>query len=58
MQIHKLYVTAEEVEKEKDRDDSKDNRPLGISVNKEDQNNDNNEGLVSVAHYIMAHYAK
>ncbi len=51
---YELYVTAGEVEKEKDRGD----RPSGMSVNKEYGNNDNNEGLVAVAHYIMAHYAK
>ncbi len=51
---YELYVTAEEVEKEIDRGD----RPSGMSVNKEDGNNDNNEGLVAVAHYIMVHYAK
>jgi hypothetical protein len=51
---YKLYVTAEEVEKEKDRGD----RPSGMSVNKEDGNDNNNEGLVAVAHYIMVHYAK
>jgi hypothetical protein len=31
---------------------------LSKSENKEDGNNDNNEGLVAVAHYIMVHYAK
>jgi hypothetical protein len=29
-----------------------------MSVNKEDRNNNINEGLVVVAHYIMVHYAK
>ncbi len=29
-----------------------------MSVNKEDGNDNNNEGLVAVAHYIMVHYAK
>ncbi len=55
---YELYVTAEEVEKEKDKDDSKDNRPSGISENKEDGNNGSNEGLVAVVHYIMVLYAK
>jgi hypothetical protein len=54
----KLYVTAEEVEKKKDRDDGKDNRSLAISENEGDGNDNNNEGLVAVAHYIMVHYAK
>jgi hypothetical protein len=31
---------------------------LGISENKENVNNVNNEGQVAVAHYIMVHYAK
>ncbi len=52
---YNLYVTAEEVEKEKDRDDGEDDRPSGVSENEEDRNNDDNEGL---AHYIMVHYAK
>ncbi len=51
---YELYVTADEVEKEIDRGDM----PSGMSVNKEDGNNDNNEVLVAVAHYIMVHYAK
>jgi hypothetical protein len=55
---YKLYVTAEEVEKERDRKDGGDNRLLGMSENKEDGNDNNNEGLVAVAHYIMVHYAK
>jgi hypothetical protein len=42
---YKLYVTAEEVKKEKDRGD----RPTGMCVNEEDGNVDNNEGLVAVA---------
>jgi hypothetical protein len=50
--------SAEEVDNEKDRDNSKDNRPSGISENKENGNADNNEGLVAVAHNIMVHYAK
>jgi hypothetical protein len=29
-----------------------------MSVNKEDGNDDDNEGLVAVAHYIMVHYAE
>jgi hypothetical protein len=29
-----------------------------MSVNEEDGNNDDNEGLVAVAHYIMVHYAE
>jgi hypothetical protein len=57
-QDYKLYVTAEEVEKEKDRDDGKGNRLSGISENKKDGNNNDNEGLVVVAHYIMVNYAK
>jgi hypothetical protein len=55
---YKLYVTAEEVEKERDRNDGEDDRALGMSENKEDGNDNNNEGLVAVAHYIMVHYAK
>jgi hypothetical protein len=55
---YKLYVTAEEVEKEQDRNNGKDERASGMSENKEDGNDDNNEGLVAVAHYIMVHYVK
>jgi hypothetical protein len=55
---YKLYVTAEEVEKERYRNNGEDNRPSGMSKNKENGNNDNNEGLVAVAHYIMVHHAK
>jgi hypothetical protein len=29
-----------------------------MSKNKEDGNNNDNEGLVAVAHYIMVHYAE
>ncbi len=54
----KLYVTAEEIEKERDRNDGEDDRPLSMSENKEDGNNNNNEGLVAVAYYIMVHYAE
>jgi hypothetical protein len=43
---YEVYVTAEEVEKEKDRGDM----PSSMSVNKEDGNNNSNEGLVAVAH--------
>ncbi len=54
---YELYVTAEEVEKERDRNDGEDNRPSGMSE-KKDGNDDNNEGLVVVVHYIMVYYAK
>ena len=54
----KLYVTAEEVEKERDRNDGEGDRALGMSENRKDENEDNDEGLVAVAHYIMVHYAK
>jgi hypothetical protein len=33
-------------------------RASGMSENEEDGNDNNNEGLVAVAHYIMVHYAK
>ncbi len=55
---YKLYVTAEEVEKERDRHDVEDDRASGMSENKEDGNDDINEGLVAVAHYIMVDSAK
>ncbi len=55
---YKLYVTAEEVEKERDRNNVEDDRASGISENKEDRNGSNNERLVVVAHYTMVHYAK
>jgi hypothetical protein len=29
-----------------------------MSENRKDENEDNDEGLVAVAHYIMVHYAK
>jgi hypothetical protein len=55
---YKLYVTVKEVVKERDRNDGEDDRPLDMSENKEDGNNDDNKGLVAIAHYIMVHYAK
>jgi hypothetical protein len=48
-------VTAEEVEKERDRNNGEGDRPSGMSENKEDGNNKDSEGLVAVAHYIMVH---
>ncbi len=39
---YKLFITAEEVEKEGDRNNGKGNRPSGMSENKEQQNNNGN----------------
>jgi hypothetical protein len=57
-EAYELYVTAEEADKESNRNNGEEDRALGMSENKEDGNDNNNEGLVAVAHYIMVHYAK
>jgi hypothetical protein len=44
------YVTAEEIEKERDRNDGEDNRSSGMRGNKEDGNNNVNEGGCTFHH--------